>query len=600
MGKHITASTFKNNIPEFELVKIKNIYCFEYAGDRQAIIDGIVKRLEAIHEPHDLFKMLKDGLESHGEEVKGKYPILFDTFKEFSLNMLNTSKASYATLQRRVFIYLKTFKCLVDFLDDDIDHLTNKAIVELASLDVPYNALRTIGRYIEYLKKHHVIAITNSLRVQSNKSIKTSKDFYTMEEWGMFVKKAFDLPTNIRNSFKNITYAKCWLYILLNLCITWRKEDILSLPRLDMLLDIEKYDLDWFNNNELTKEEASYIISTLETIMNNNYAGKTKERLHAHIPEAFKIPIAVSIIILENWRRKTNKDNLFGSFGINMPKMLAYHFGDNFKDFGNRKANRTLLSMVDKISNEMDASSYTNYSTYMRSHKVNYYNMSDMTSQYLSSYYNDKELDDIMLQLYSRGPFGGLFNLLLDSFINDRETSFNDLTTQISTLNDKTSIIELNGLADMLLDDKLAKQNVIKELLSTKDKNEIKELVGKLHAGLAYSKQDGIGCVCDSCPYPLKLDCVDCKYAVQTMYAMESICMEFKAMLDTPVSTCERDNIRYSYKLLKLYITLNEAVETLGNDFVAPYIKAVGLPSFEELVKSCQTKYLQFKNNYLP
>jgi hypothetical protein len=152
----------------------------------------------------------------------------------------------------------------------------------------------------------------------------------------------------------------------------------------------------------------------------------------------------------------------------------------------------------------------------------------------------------------------------------------------------------------MLLNDKLAKQNVIKELLSTKDKNEIKELVGKLHAGLAYSKQDGIECVCDLCPYPLKLNCVDCKYAVQTMYALESICMEFKATLDTPVSTCERDNIRYSYKLLKLYITLNEAIETLGNDFVSPYINDIGFSSFEDLVKLCQIKYLQFKNNHLP
>ena len=95
VGKPITISTFKNMFPEFSLVKISNTYCLTYEGNRTEVI----KQISNIFIEYQFSKSIDDPYEKvdywinkYDEETQSKYPVLFDTYKDFMHEKITNSK----------------------------------------------------------------------------------------------------------------------------------------------------------------------------------------------------------------------------------------------------------------------------------------------------------------------------------------------------------------------------------------------------------------------------------------------------------------------------------------------------------------------------
>lgn len=427
VGKNIGVKIFESLFPEYPIIKISDTYCFAYKGDRTKVIKQISDVFIEHYFPQsisDPYKKVDYWLNRYDDEIHNKYPALFDTYKDFVYEKITNSKQTEKNLMQMIGTCMNLFRYLLQSMDElalqhkadsfDVNLLTEMDVRKIiTSKDIPVTYIQYFGYYLTYLKENKKLDIDIAIKVKRGIKMKKDDDFYSLEEWSSFVNLAVDIDKHIQKSMNNVTYAKCWLYLLLHLCLAWRKSDILSMPALDNLLDIEKYDLKWFEENVFDMKNANYIIYNTKLAVEQYRTQKTNAYKHFNIPDSFKLPVAIAIIIVEQWRRRMKTELLFGKDSFSSTQILANYLGKTMMQFSSIKANRTLLSLVDNLAEEMKANEYVKISTYMRSHKTNYYNMSDTTSIYLHSMYSDAELNEVTIQLYDRGMFGWLYDSLL-------------------------------------------------------------------------------------------------------------------------------------------------------------------------------------------
>lgn len=590
VGKPITISTFKNMFPEFSLVKISNTYCLTYEGNRTEVI----KQISNIFIEYQFSKSMNDPYEKvdywinkYDEETQSKYPVLFDTYKDFMHEKITNSKRAKKNLMVMVSTCMKLFHYLVSSMNElrlkhkaenfDVDSLTEIDVRKIiTSKDIPVAYIRNFGYYLSYLKENNLINIDITIKVKQGRNIKKDTDFYSLEEWSYFVNLAVDIDKHIQKAMNNVIYAKCWLYLLLHLCLAWRRSDILSMPTLDNLLDIEKYDLKWFEENVFKMKDANYIINNTKLAVEQYHTQKTNAYKHFNIPDSLKVPVAIAIMIVEQWRRKMITELLFGKDSFSSTQILANYLGEPMNQFSSIKANRTLLSFVDNLAEEVEASEYVKISTYMRSHKTNYYNMSDTTSIYLHSMYSDTELNEVTIQLYDRGMFGWLYDSLL-KVAADEKVPKKEQTDLIVQMKQGISADRLEQLSELLYQQSITKERVINEIMKLSH-DEIKNVIKKLADGSLTSKQDGVMCIRkNNCKYPVRTDCVNCEYSIPTVYTLLSVCTELNNIFQKKIPSCQYDKIRTLDKMLKLYSVVKEAENTFGEEYVNSYIDSLEL-----------------------
>lgn len=346
---------------------------------------------------------------------------------------------------------------------------------------------------------------------------------------------------------------------------------------LDNLLDIEKYDLHWFEENVFDMKNANCIISNTKLSVEQYRTQKTNAYKHFNIPDSFKLPVAIAIIILEQWRRRMKAESLFGRDSFSNTQTLAKHLGEIMNQFSSIKANRTLLSLVDNLAGETEtADGYIRVSTYMRSHKANYYNMSDTTSIYLHSLYSDTELNEVTIQLYDRGPFGWLYDSLL-KVAEDETVPQKEQTDLIVQMKQGISADRLEQLSELLYQQSITKERVINEIMKL-SQDEIKDVIKKLADGDLNSKQDGVMCIRENnCKYPVRTDCMNCEYSILTIYTLLSVCIELNNIFQKKIPSCQYDRIRTMDKMLKLYSVIKEAEVAFGEEYVNSYVGSAEL-----------------------
>lgn len=483
---------------------------------------------------------------------------------------------------------INLFRYLLTYMDElalkhneenfDVNSLTEIDIRKIiTSKDIPVAYIRNFGYYLSYLKGNDLINIDITIKVKQGRNIKKDTDFYSLEEWSSFVNLAVDIDKHIQKAMNNVTYAKCWLYLLLHLCLAWRKSDILSMPALDNLLEIEKYDLQWFEENAFKMKDANYVINNTKLAVEQYRTQKTNAYKHFNIPDSFKLPVSIAIIIVEQWRRRMKTESLFGKDSFSNTQILTNYLGETMRQFLSIKANRTLLSLVDNLAGETGtANSYVRVSTYMRSHKTNYYNMSDTTSVYLHSMYSDTELNEVTIQLYDRGMFGWLYDSLLKA-AEDQKVSKEEQTNLIVQMKQGISADRLEQLSEMLYQQSITKERVINEIMKLSH-DEIKNIIKKLADGNLTSKQDGVLCIRENnCRYPVRTDCVNCEYSIPTAYTLLSVCTELNNIFQKKIPSCQYDRIRTMDKMLKLYSVVKEAENAFGEEYINSYIDALEL-----------------------
>lgn len=590
VGKHILRKTFEQMFPEYPLVRMKNTYCFTYEGNREEIIKQILDVFIEHYFPQsitDPYEKVDYWLNRYDDEKHSKYPILFKTYKDFIYEKITNSKSAKKNLMVKTGAYMNLFRYLLTCMDElalkhkeenfDVNSLTEIDIRKIiTSKDIPITYVQYLGYYLTYLKENKQLDIDITIKVKQGIKMKKDNDFYSLEEWSSFVNLAVDIDKHIQKSMNNITYAKCWLYLLLHLCLAWRKSDILSMPALNNLLDIEKYDLNWFEENVFDMKDANYIISNTKLAVEQYCTQKTNAYKHFNIPDSFKLPVSIAIIILEQWRRRMKTESLFGKDSFSNTQILTNYLGEFMNKFSSIKANRTLLSFVDNLAEEIKASEYVKISTYMRSHKTNYYNMSDTTSVYLHSMYSDTELNEVTIQLYDRGMFGWLYDSLLKA-AEDEKVPKEEQTDLIVQMRQGIPADRLEQLSEMLYQQSITKERVINEIMKLSH-DEIKNIIKKLADGNLTSKQDGVLCIRENnCKYPVRTDCINCEYSIPTVYTLLSVCAELNNIFQKKIPSCQYDRIRTMDKMLKLYSVIKEAENTFGKEYVNSYIDSLEL-----------------------
>lgn len=590
VGKNIGVKIFGRLFPEYPIIKISDTYCFTYEGNREEIIKQISDVFIEHYFPQsidDPYEKVDYHLKKYDAEIHNKYPVLFETYKDFIYEKITNSKSSEKNLIAMVGTCVNLFRYLLSCMDElalknkeenfDVCSLTEIDIRKIiTSKDISITYVRYLGYYLTYLKENKLLDIDITIKVKQGIKMKKDNDFYSLEAWSSFVNLAVDIDKHIQKSMNNITYAKCWLYLLLHLCLAWRKSDILSMPALNNLLDIEKYDLNWFEENVFDMKDANYIISNTKLAVEQYYTQKTNAYKHFNIPDSFKLPVSIAIIILEQWRRRMKTESLFGKDSFSNTQILTNYLGEFMNKFSSIKANRTLLSFVDNLAEEIKASEYVKISTYMRSHKTNYYNMSDTTSVYLHSMYSDTELNEVTIQLYDRGMFGWLYDSLLQA-AEDEKVSQKTQTNLIAQMKQGISADRLEQLSELLYQQSITKERVINEIMKLSH-DEIKNIIKKLADGSLTSKQDGVLCIRENnCKYPVRTDCMNCEYSIPTVYTLLSVCTELNNIFQKKIPFCQYDRIRNMDKMFKLYLVVKEAENTFGEEYVNSYIDSLEL-----------------------
>lgn len=590
VGKNIGVKIFGSLFPEYPIIKISDTYCFAYEGNREEIIKQISDVFIEHYFPQsidDPYEKVDYHLNKYDAEIHNKYPILFETYKDFLYEKITNSKSSEKNLMAMVGTCVNLFRYLLSCMDEfalknkeekfDVNSLTEIDIRKIiTSKDIPITYVQYLGYYLTYLKESKQLAIDITIKVKQGIKMKKDTDFYSLEEWSKFVNLAVDIDKHIQKAMNNVTYAKCWLYLLLHLCLAWRKSDILSISALDNLLDIEKYDLNWFEENVFDMKDANYIISNTKLAVEQYRTQKTNAYKHFNIPDSFKLPVSIAIIIVEQWRRRMKIESLFGKDSFSGAQILTNYLGEPMNRFSSIKANRTLLSFVDNLAEEVEASEYVKISTYMRSHKTNYYNMSDTTSIYLHSMYSDTELNEVTIQLYDRGMFGWLYDSLLKA-AEDEKVPKEEQTDLIVQMKQGIPADRLEQLSELLYHQSLTKERVINEVMKLSH-DEIKNVIKKLADGSLTSKQDGVLCIRENnCKYPVRTDCMNCEYSILTVYTLLSVCTELNNIFQKKIPSCQYDRIRTMDKMLKLYSVIKEAENTFGVEYVNSYIDSLEL-----------------------
>lgn len=588
VGKQITRKIFEKMFPEYPIIKIADTYCFAYEGNRAEVIKQISEIFIGYYFPQsidDPYEKVDYHLNKYDAEIHNKYPVLFETYKDFIYEKITNSKSSEKNLMAMVGTCVNLFRYLLSCMDElalknknfDVNSLTEIDIRKIiTSKDIPITYVQYLGYYLTYLKENKQLDIDITIKVKQGIKMKKDNDFYSLEEWSSFVNLAVDIDKHIQKSMNNIIYAKCWLYLLLHLCLAWRKSDILSMPALNNLLDIEKYDLNWFEENVFDMKDANYIINNTKLAVEQYRTQKTNAYKHFNIPDSFKLPISIAIIIVEQWRRRMKTESLFGKDSFSRTQILTNHLGESMNQFSSIKANRTLLSFVDNLAEEVEASEYVKISTYMRSHKTNYYNMSDTTSIYLHSMYSDTELNEVTIQLYDRGMFGWLYDSLLKA-AEDEKVTKEEQTDLIVQMKQGIPADRLEQLSELLYQQSLTKERVINEIMKLSH-DEIKNVIKKLADGSLTSKQDGVLCIRENnCKYPVRTDCMNCEYSIPTVYTLLSVCTELNNIFQKKIPSCQYDRIRTMDKMLRLYSVVKEAENTFGEEYVNSYINSLEL-----------------------
>lgn len=404
--------------------------------------------------------------------------------------------------------------------------------------------------------------------------LKSENDFYSPEEWVRFINIFFDIDLHIERAYSDCSYARYWLYAVLHMSLAWRKSDVLNIPAMDVLIDAEKYTLDWFDSNALTLAKAQKIINSIKLVAEQYCVQKTGARRHFNIPQIAVIPTAVAFIICEQWRRKKGDKGMFGRFDIITEKMSAWFKLDI--DFTSIKANRTLLSFFNEKASEINSLSgeAAFLTSYMRSHAMSPMGSADITTTYLHSTYDERESMGMGKQIVDRGAFGWLYHKLLDAAGNNK-TVFKENTEIIAELRKNIPIQKVESISEILYSLAAEKESLLKEIYAWNDA-EIKEKAGLLLNGSLLSKTDDIYCLMNGrCPYHTENECMLCRYSIPTTFSLMVLGEELKRRLMELDGTGEEfriDRIRLTYQIGKLVMILQEAAMEFGREYLESYI----------------------------
>lgn len=517
--------------------------------------------IKEVENPYDRYEKEIENL-GDGKEIFVGTLELFDAFANRQLENTKNQMQKVKTLTT-------LWKYLLNTFDKEIYLYKNKEICNLIkSASIGQREYAELCLFLKFVvDEREDCAFDVKLSSAREVKVKTEGDFYTKDKWEKYVNFIFDIDFHIEKAFESPLYAKYWLYCMLQCSLAWRVEDILNMPALQM--NVEKYTLEWFEQNEFTYTLAWEIINAVGKFIEQQRINKTGAKKHFIILNSFALATAIGFIICERYRQNAGDTRLFGKFCLNY-RIMAKQLGSEIEGFSNLKATRTILSFANETASHMNYSGRAvSIASYMRSHMTDKSGFSDMTVTYLKSSYNERELLSLPLKMGELGLFGWLYNEILTAIDEKPET---DKEEVIGVVREKIVPDKLEKYSGYLLQEQKKRAEIITEIMKY-NTGDLKELYRSLRNGLKQGKKEDIYCIKSFCKYPTSQNCELCGYAVPSIHALHVIGQEAPGLLDRLISGqgTNRDKERYSYQLFKLLTILKEAKEEFGEELVSSF-----------------------------
>ncbi|MDO4926575.1 MAG: hypothetical protein Q3980_13080 [Turicibacter sp.] len=536
-----------------------------------------VKRIKAEFEfrntkkPHDRYELLE---EQFTKEHKEQFSFAIKTYKEFAFTKINNSNSNaLLDMTHELFNALSRF---INVSPNDIHLLSDDEILQiLSSEELTATDRGHFSVYLNYLRQKYSdkCQFKNHYNRYKEARMRAVDDIYTLEEWTFYSNFLTDINQHIEKAFERYSYAKRWLYAILHFSVAWRSSDFLETPGLDFLdnsgntgfddLDIDKYSLDWFKNNDFKLSDGQIIINSVKKFVEDRETRKTGARKHFIVPIHYVIPVSIAFIITEQHRRASNSSTLFSIEKIEL-KSLKEYLGEEMAGFSSRKANRSLISYLFNEANESENYSSIAYSmgSYLRSHKPNMYQKAETTSQYIYALSKDGDINTISSQLFRRGVFGWLYKVMIDLAYSEEYETLTEMTTAIETLQKDLSASGIENISRFLTYELDSRRSVLNELV-TAPKDKLKELIHQLILGNLSSKERNIYCIKpEKCPFTTQNSCKGCRYSIPTNYSLLAISDELFVLFDKLSLVEDDDNVnrrKYTFQITRLMMVLREA-----------------------------------------
>ncbi|MCZ0871247.1 hypothetical protein [Peribacillus sp. AS_2] len=572
---------FKSNRRIF----LKEDFSF-WLGEREKSIQYGTVELDS---PFDTFKY-RLGLKSIDTSKLGAFTS--ETWLQFVSNTLNSSKGNPITINNEINKFVNCTIHLVGM----VCSVENREIYSLTSNDfntlfnkIPVRQSRRIYLYLKAIN-HKLLEKNlksfNMKRILNPYQFKVEpqdKSIYRFEEYKKVYNYTKDISLHkemaIKDTLEEIStgksqyYASSWLYVLLHMNNAWRHSDVITFPRVN-LSGTRISDLNWLLDNELSEDEANYIVTQVHR--KELIISKTQVNNYFFCSEELKKPIATSIAICE---LRTNilspqRESLidFGNKNkVFTLKQKESFFGpyDKEFEFSSRKMNRSLLTYIYVLLSKLKKGEVA----LKTAQKLRGHIDQETTNLYVEI--PEEELNFLSKQLFARGSFGFIHDTFLD-LLQGNEVDREKRTIEIHNLeNHFGGIHKIEEISRFLNVIQNERKTILDQILSM-SLEEALSFVNKIDTNQLPSKEDNVQCMVSEKGCVKKgqgISCFDCAYSIPSYYALSA----FGASLQRRLNSFLESNLkelelpyyenRKRARLLYLHLELfAQAIEKFGLD----------------------------------
>lgn len=549
-----------------------------------------------------------------GEETKGLW--------EYFVKWVLENKDNGRTLVRAIRDHAQTAKFLSELLKasrKNIGLMTTKEIkiaifnknIKVYQQAIIYSFLYNLQSYYFGQGKkvfYSLDTITNPSHSGNNPNTKT---IYSEEEYGAYIdyvtqqevhkKRAIEdieyLIKGEKNKYKS--YASTWLYILIHLNNKWRRFEATLFPSFGksihqtLLMKRCNYNYEqaliYLKTNNLDHEDVEYIAYKLKAF--RAIHNKNKQERDFTWTNKTALALATSIILCELRIQLVGENNLmlidFNSKNRQLPEGSEKEFFKEFKEdiqFSSRKMNATLSSLGYLASRRLGHEAVMETIRSFRNHKLD-----QSTNIYL--HLPEKRITEIVSDLFNAGPFGFVHSCLTEIIYGKSNNTNkallfvekNEFSRELANVfGDWISIEEVIRTFDELSKN----QHIVKEVLRSKEKNELLKIQEKINLGINYAKEDGFMCIFDECIYEDK-GCITCPFMSMNFHTLTVLGEEFTKLIDQcelkfrnkvdflqgEAEVPQAERLRLT-RLLTIYsLHVREAIQKFGEDIVSMFFE---------------------------
>jgi hypothetical protein len=406
---------------------------------------------------------------------------------------------------------------------------------------------------------------------------------------------------DIKNLLANQRYSKYdsgWLYVMTHLTNNWRHSTILdNLPR----LNIERTrvtDLDWFLNNDLSIEEANDIIYQIGRYQIHINKNESEGLFNVSDPLKLSFATAACICELRNQLSTPENSKLLWlgdndnrlETNNNPHKSFFENFDKEFK-FSNRKMNRTLATLIWSIFKNTGEGLET-----AKASRGHYHENS--TKVYIKL--TDKELGELIDDVFDRGKFGYAYKILAD-LVYGKSDDRSIETKRIQAVEERFGGISKLEATAGLMNRIVSEEQEMKDLLTSLTHEQVQYLYSKCLSNTLFSKEKHYQCIMPKCRYPEREYCHDCPFSIGNVYAISNLLDEYIYQIGYIIDNFENESIgekkRMSNQFYLLYNKVCQARDQFGDGVVYSFIEG-GKERLQELaLQMPRTKsYITIKN----